>query len=192
MSLQIPQIWDDYCDGDPEEIRLRRIGDIKTANEKKKLAQAAARQARAAAKEKDAPAPRRTGRKRKKTGRSEVLFIYLQISFHLGTYTLVVCILSQWTDPGQPADETEPIPEDEGAIEQDQDIFADAGGDSDDDEQGPARPCNLHPDDPANFMKLASVLKTFFAQEITRDEVEKGDRELREYCTELMHVCRFY
>lgn len=81
------------------------------------------------------------------------------------------------------------MPEDEGAIEQENDLFPDVGSDNEDEEQGAARPCNLHPDDPANFMKLASVLRIFFAQEITRGEVEEGDRVLREYCIELMHVC---
>lgn len=70
----MPQIWDDYCEGDPEEIRLRRIGDIKSANEKKKEAQAAARKAKAAekAREQENAAPRRTGRKRTRTSKSTV------------------------------------------------------------------------------------------------------------------------
>lgn len=104
---------------------------------------------------------------------------------------MLICfrpLYRQWTDPGPPPDETEVVPEDEGAIEQEEDIFPDVNSDNDDEEQGTARPCNLHPDDPAHFMKLASVLKTFLAQEITKGEVEEGDQVLREYCIELVHV----
>lgn len=75
----MPQIWDDYSTGDPEEVRLRRIGDMKAASEKKKAAQAAVRQARATAREKEKVMPRRTGRKRKRTGRAEVRHHYLLV-----------------------------------------------------------------------------------------------------------------
>lgn len=116
------------------------------------------------------------------------------MSFFIRSYHVLIdyTLYFQWTDPGPPPDNTEPVPDDEGAIEQEEDIFADTGAaESDDEEQGSTRPCNLHPDDPAHFMKLSSVLKAFFAQEITKAEVEKGDRELREYCLELMHVRTF-
>lgn len=42
----MPQIWDEYCTSDAEVVRLRRIGEIKQAIEKKQAAQAAARKAR--------------------------------------------------------------------------------------------------------------------------------------------------
>lgn len=94
----------------------------------------------------------------------------------------------QWVDPGPPPDETMPTPQDSGAIEEEGDIFPDADPDSDGDNDSPARPPNLHPDDPAHFMKLSSVLQTFFAEEITDEQIVDGDWKLREYCLELLHV----
>lgn len=37
-------------------------------------------------------------------------------------------------------------------------------------------------------MKLAAVLQIFFAEEITEEQIVDGDRKLREYCLELLHV----
>ena len=71
---QVPQIWDQYASGDAETIRLKHLGDFKLALEKKKEAQAAARQVREAAWEAaTAKTARRSGRKRQRTARSEVL-----------------------------------------------------------------------------------------------------------------------
>ncbi|TFY72264.1 hypothetical protein EVG20_g747 [Dentipellis fragilis] len=62
--IALPQIWDEYCTGDAETICLRRLGDLKAAQEKKKEAEAAAHKARAAAKAAAATeTSRRSGRK---------------------------------------------------------------------------------------------------------------------------------
>lgn len=75
----MPQIWDDYCTGDPETIRLRRIRDIREGLEKRKAEQATARKARADAKAQEAVAnARRTGRKRKRTSRSQVNDLHIE------------------------------------------------------------------------------------------------------------------
>lgn len=181
----MPQIWDDYCEGDPEEIRLRRIGDIKAANKKKKEAQAAARKAKAAAKAKETAAPRRTGRKRTRTSKSTVS---LSMIFSLAYMSHGLILHLQWTDPGPPPDETMPVPQDSGAIEEEEDVFQEIEPDSDEDNEGSTRPPNLHPDDPAHFMKLATVLQVFFAEEITDEQIADGDLKLREYCLDLLHV----
>ena len=46
----MPQIWDEYCAGEPELIRLERIKDFKALQEKQKAMRAAARKDREAAK----------------------------------------------------------------------------------------------------------------------------------------------
>lgn len=92
----------------------------------------------------------------------------------------------QWIDPGNP-DDPEPTPVDSGAVEQGDDIFV-GRDESDDEERSSARPVNLHPDDPAHFLKLSSALKLLLADEITTAEIEESDRLLREYNLGLLHV----
>lgn len=75
----MPQLWDEYCTGDPETIRLQRMGDIRDGLEKRKAEQATARKSRAEAKAQEALAnARRTGRKRKRTSRSQVGKFYVR------------------------------------------------------------------------------------------------------------------
>ncbi|THU76896.1 hypothetical protein K435DRAFT_878595 [Dendrothele bispora CBS 962.96] len=47
---------------------------------------------------------------------------------------------------------------------------------------------NLHPNDPANFLKLATALVLFTARSINEQEVEQADRLIREYCVELIEL----
>jgi hypothetical protein len=51
-----------------------------------------------------------------------------------------------------------------------------------------ATPSNLHPDDPKNFLKLSSALKTLVADVITEADLVKSDQSIREYCAELVDV----
>ncbi|KAL0945172.1 hypothetical protein HGRIS_001404 [Hohenbuehelia grisea] len=69
FPIAIPQIWSEYCTEDPETVRLRRIGEMQKAIQRKKDAQAAARRAREAAAAAEQPT-RRSKRKRKQTERS--------------------------------------------------------------------------------------------------------------------------
>ncbi|THU81926.1 hypothetical protein K435DRAFT_692588, partial [Dendrothele bispora CBS 962.96] len=47
---------------------------------------------------------------------------------------------------------------------------------------------NLHPNDPANFLKLATALVLFTAHLINDEDVERADILIREYCTELIEL----
>ncbi|EDR11390.1 uncharacterized protein LACBIDRAFT_323939 [Laccaria bicolor S238N-H82] len=47
-------------------------------------------------------------------------------------------------------------------------------------------PSCLHPDDPANFLKLGQALRLFLAREISDAQIDVADGLLREYCQELV------
>jgi hypothetical protein len=57
--------------------------------------------------------------------------------------------------------------------------------DEPDDEELPS--C-LHPDDPANFLKLGRAMRILVSREITEQEIEEADALLREYTSELVEV----
>ena len=93
--------------------------------------------------------------------------------------------------------------EDAGAIEIDLDDYAGNQGDeedSDDSTSLPSRlgkrrrdpaapkPSNLHPDDPANFLKLCTALKILVARQVTTDQIETAQKLLESYCKELVSV----
>jgi hypothetical protein len=59
------------------------------------------------------------------------------------------------------------------------------GNESEEDEDTP--PC-LHPDDPANFLKLGRAMRILLSREITDDQIEEADALLREYNQELVDV----
>ena len=78
----------------------------------------------------------------------------------------------------EPALDTPNLPEDRTAHE-------DGGGTYDDlDELKPA----LHPDDPANFLKLCMALRILVKHTLLDHDISEADRLLREYCTELIQV----
>jgi len=56
------------------------------------------------------------------------------------------------------------------------------------DENGDNTPFSLHPDDPANFLKLSCALKILTRRWLWEDEIDESDCLLREYCTELLKV----
>jgi hypothetical protein len=47
---------------------------------------------------------------------------------------------------------------------------------------------SLHPDDPKNFLKLCCALRIFVRRRPTDADIDRADRLLREYCTELITV----
>ncbi|VDB84878.1 unnamed protein product [Peniophora sp. CBMAI 1063] len=148
----IPQIWDEYGEGDAEVIRLRRIGNFKELAEKRK-------RERAAAKEQAANNVRRSSRKRRRTERAQYR---------------------------EEPDEDEEVRPDAGAVEEEQDIFAEP---DDEDEEAIARaPPNLHPDDPANMAKLSRFLRIVLAKSLNDAEINTADTLIREYCTELIYL----
>jgi hypothetical protein len=51
-----------------------------------------------------------------------------------------------------------------------------------------SRPCNLHPDDPHNLLKLSAALKTLIGREILEADLVEADKLLREYTSELVDV----
>lgn len=54
-----------------------------------------------------------------------------------------------------------------------------------DEEEEDVQSC-LHPDDPANFLKLCQALRILISREVTTAQVNHADSLLREYCTELL------
>lgn len=61
-----------------------------------------------------------------------------------------------------------------------------AAADSDDEDED-VDPC-LHPDDPANFLKLCKALRILTARKLNRLQIEEADKLLRSYCAELVTV----
>lgn len=59
------------------------------------------------------------------------------------------------------------------------------GDDMDDDEETPS---GLHPDDPANFLKLCRALRLLMSRRITDIQINQADDLLRSYCLELIAV----
>lgn len=53
---------------------------------------------------------------------------------------------------------------------------------------GKIPPCMLHPDDPANFLKLSEALRILTQHFLDDADVSRADVLLREYCTELITV----
>ncbi|KIJ06688.1 hypothetical protein PAXINDRAFT_158658 [Paxillus involutus ATCC 200175] len=45
---------------------------------------------------------------------------------------------------------------------------------------------SLHPDDPANFLKLSGALRLLVQNSITNQDIDRADLLIREYCTELI------
>ena len=94
--------------------------------------------------------------------------------------------------------------EDAGAIEVDLDTYEGDGGDEEDSDDStsllgrlgkrrcgnPAapKPSNLHPDDPANLLKLCTALKNLVARQITDDQIDTAQKLLESYCKELVSV----
>lgn len=46
----------------------------------------------------------------------------------------------------------------------------------------------LHPEDPANFLKLCAALRVLVRRRLTDLDIDTADRFLRDYCTELIPV----
>ncbi|KAJ7037010.1 hypothetical protein C8F04DRAFT_1181026 [Mycena alexandri] len=65
---------------------------------------------------------------------------------------------------------------------------ANSGTNAEDEARDNATPPNLHPDDPNNFLKLSSALKTLVQDTITEAELVRADKSLREYAWELVDV----
>lgn len=64
----------------------------------------------------------------------------------------------------------------------------DDSGDEREAHQDAQRPSNLHPDDPANFLKLSEALKIYMSYRITDTEIDKADNLIRAYNLELIKV----
>jgi len=47
----------------------------------------------------------------------------------------------------------------------------------------------LHPDDPANFLKLCAALRILMRHALSETDIDNADSFLREYATELIKVC---
>lgn len=47
---------------------------------------------------------------------------------------------------------------------------------------------SLHPDDPANFLKLSAALRILIQRKLSDDDIDRADTLIREYNVELIHV----
>ncbi|KAJ7170889.1 hypothetical protein C8R43DRAFT_1120617 [Mycena crocata] len=170
--LAIPQLWQQYIsDESPTELAARCAKEISTVLEEKRAAAVAARQAAAAPLE--APAGKRV---RKPTAKAAEMDI----------------------DP----DETNGL--DAGANDSDSDdddyglnltqqrrrkrARKTASTEAEDEERDNATPPNLHPDDPANFLKLCTAIKILVLDTITENSLQSSDELLRAYCQELVDL----
>jgi hypothetical protein len=64
-------------------------------------------------------------------------------------------------------------------------------GTNDDDNDNDLPSC-LHPDDPANFLKLSQALQLLLARTLTDEDISEASILLSEYCSELVTVCYYY
>ena len=55
-----------------------------------------------------------------------------------------------------------------------------------------AMPANLHPDDPANFLKLCRAIRILIKREISDADLEEADALIRQYCSELVKASRVF
>lgn len=53
-------------------------------------------------------------------------------------------------------------------------------------------PCNLSAKDPANFLKLCLAIQILIRREVTKSQLQRTDTLIREYCSELVHVCDLF
>ncbi|EPS97090.1 hypothetical protein FOMPIDRAFT_1129209, partial [Fomitopsis schrenkii] len=175
LPIALPQIWDEYCTGESEVIRLQRIGKFKDTLEQKKRAQAEARKRREAERSAASATTRRSGRKRRRTERALVCIT----NTILCVPRLMRRASVQWVDELPPGEAEIP---DAGAQEPD-DHF-----DPSDSEQADSAHANLHPDDPAHFFKLTKFLNLVLAVKVDDRSIDEAEVLIREYCTELMHL----
>ncbi|KAH9912376.1 hypothetical protein B0H21DRAFT_828763 [Amylocystis lapponica] len=194
--LAIPQIWQDYVAGDPDSVLARRLASVAKTVSEKHVKAAAARKLAAARQKKGSPA----------TG-AGVTPAQNPMRRSRRTIMKTKCALAM---EGQENDDDE-LP-DAGAMEIDDaetyqpastDLFSDDDGESSADEgddSGRRRkrrrrddddshlPSNLHPRDPANFLKLSRALRLLLAERITPSQITEAETLLREYCAELIEL----
>lgn len=164
--LAIPQIWEEYM-GDPDVAKARREAHIRKRLDRKKLdsaARKAAAAAKAAAKElKEAEAKK--GKKTKGTDKGK----------------------GKQTASTQPAASTSKQPMTaEGVAKAVAEAAAATAALAEENEDD--IPCCLHPDDPANFLKLSLALRILLKREVNESEIDQAETLLQEYCTKLLTV----
>ncbi|KAJ6479999.1 hypothetical protein C8R47DRAFT_1074460 [Mycena vitilis] len=172
---RIPQIWSEYKK-------------VAAAEARKKASVAAAALAAAAAGQ---PRPQRV---RRQTKRAEVY------SLHIVQESGLINAQQMDVDPDPPTPNAAP---DAGGEPDDDSDYEDPSGskkrrragendeDSDEEEEREARAGpNLHPDDPANFCKLAAAVKLLMARPITDAQIDQAEGLLRSYLPELIRLAQ--
>lgn len=190
-TLQIPRIWEAYM-GDPDEARARRAAVIQSreakahrlAEEKarvraeKEVAKKAAKVAAAALKQAEKDARRMTAAGVTMATALPVLNTSAAVdtaSSVSGPAPATSGTASASTSRGQTSApkvgkrKRQEAPEDDAEVED--------------------LPSTLHPDDPANFLKLCEAIRVLLSPTLTDADINKSDGLLREYCTELITVC---
>lgn len=162
---QIPQLWHDYMPKNIEGQRLQRAALIasKIAKQTKK---AEAQKARSAERKKE-----REEEKRQEKAAKELEKLAKKAQKAANNLPQEAPAPAQKKGPRK-------------CQKQKQD---DNGSGDDPDEDVTSR---LHPDDPENFIKLSTALRLLLAWHLTEADISTSDGLLREYCTELIGVCR--
>ncbi|KAK7008315.1 hypothetical protein R3P38DRAFT_2552218 [Favolaschia claudopus] len=166
--LIIPQLWQEYIpEESPQELAQRRAREIAATLEAKRAAAAAARQAQ--------PAPAAGKRSRKPSAKAAAMDI--------DPDELDAGAVDESDDDSYGLNPTQ-----QRKRRRQQQHDRQAASIEDDEARDNATPSNLHPDDPRNFLKLCTALKTFIAGVITETDLTRSDTLIREYCAELVEL----
>ncbi|KAF7348324.1 hypothetical protein MSAN_01786200 [Mycena sanguinolenta] len=168
--LTIPQLWQEYIpEESPQELAQRRVQEITAILEAKRAAAAAARQTLP-----EAPIGKRA---RRPTARAAEMDIDPDDTARLDS--------GANDDSDDDSYGLNPTQQKKRRRQQQQDRQSTI---EEDEARDNATPPNLHPDDPKNFLKLASAVKILVAHTITEADLTQADSFLREYCWELVDL----
>lgn len=186
-TLQIPRIWEAYM-GDPDEARARRAAVIQSreakahrlAEEKvrlraeKEVAKKAAKVAAAVLKQAEKDARRMTA---------------AGVTMATAPPALNTSAASSVSGPAPATSGTASASTSRGLTSAPKVGKRKRQEAPEDDAEVEDLPSTLHPDDPANFMKLCEAIRVLLSPTLTDADINKSDGLLREYCTELITVC---
>jgi len=179
--FKIPQIWHDYM-LEPELARKQRKAANVTRLAKKKRA-AELKKQKAAAKKKLADDKKKSDRESAQQQHSAPRPATAQ-----DVFTATSSVPDVLEAVQEPMDENVPKLKHRCRATTSEDVDSD-----DEDEELPS--C-LHPNDPANFLKLCRALCILIGYEVTDEQIDEADILLREYCCELvdvffLHLCHY-
>ncbi|KAJ7799473.1 hypothetical protein B0H14DRAFT_3787754 [Mycena olivaceomarginata] len=173
--LVIPQLWVQYIpEESPEELARRRASEIATTLKQKKEAAAAARKAKAAEVAEEQLG--RGKRVRRPTKKAAAMDIDPEDSNGVDTGALSEDDSGDEYGINPTQSRRRKRPRKPQSTE------------AEDEARDSNTPVNPHPDDPANFLKLCTAIKSYVRESITEDELVLADKLYREYCLELVEL----